>query len=213
VAKAVPDGYTLLLGTNGGIAISPSVSKLAYDPLRDLAPVSAPFGVLYLLIGVFVLLPGRGKLRRIASASLIGTAGAYGLFAVALYPAFDMRPASNLLAHAEAEGHAIGNLGIYDGQFQFMGRMTRPIDRLYEGQFLQDWAAKHPRGLVIDYPERLDASDLRYARLVQPYRGTWMVIWNAPTLATLRRGQQPPEQATPTVLLPAANYWRYAQVH
>ena len=181
--------------------------------LRDFAPVSAPFGVLYLLLGVFVLLPGRGKLRRIAAASLIGTAGAYALFAVALYPAFDMRPASKLLAHAEAQGHAIGNLGIYDGQFEFMGRMTKPIDRLYEGQFLQDWATKHPRGLVIDYPERLDANDLRYARLVQPYRGTWMVIWNAPTLAMLRRGQQPPEQSTPTVLLPAPNYWRYGRVH
>jgi len=40
-----------------------------------------------------------------------------------------------------------------------------------------------------------------------------MVIWDAPTLAVLRRGQQPPEQAAPTVLLPTANYWRYAQVH
>jgi len=181
--------------------------------VRDLATVSAPFGVLYLLIGVFVLLPGRGKLRRIATASLIGTAGAYGLFALALYPAFDMRPASKLLAHAEAAGHAIGNLGDYDGQFEFMGRMTKPVDRLYEGQFLQDWAAAHPHGLVVEYPEQLDANDLRYARLVQPYRGTWMVIWDAPTLAVLRRGQQPPEQAAPTVLLPTANYWRYAQVH
>src|SRR5258706_16195479 len=44
VAKAAPDGYTLLLGTNGGIAISPSVSKLPYDPLRDLAPVPL-FGI------------------------------------------------------------------------------------------------------------------------------------------------------------------------
>jgi 4-amino-4-deoxy-L-arabinose transferase-like glycosyltransferase len=180
--------------------------------LRDFAPVSAPFGVLYLLAGVFVLVPGRGKLRRIAATSLIGTTGAYALFAVALYPAFDMRAASQLLAHAEAAGRAIGNLGIYNGQFEFMGRMTRPVDRLYGGQYLQDWAAKHPRGLVIDYPERLAPDDLRYARLVQPYRGTWLVIWDAPTLAMLRRGQQPPEPSAPTVLLPAPNYWRYANV-
>jgi tripartite-type tricarboxylate transporter receptor subunit TctC len=50
-AKAVPDGYTLLLGTNGGIAISPSVSpNLPYDPLRDLAPVTL-FGIVpYIMV-------------------------------------------------------------------------------------------------------------------------------------------------------------------
>lgn len=41
VAKAAPDGYTLLLGVNGTLAIGPSVfSKLPYDPVRDLAPVA-----------------------------------------------------------------------------------------------------------------------------------------------------------------------------
>jgi len=187
--------------------------KLHSHWLRDVSVVCAPFGVLYLLLGALVMLPGRGELRRIAIASLIGTVGAYALFALALYPAFDMRPAAQVLARAEAEGHAIGNLGLYDGQFEFAGRMTRPIERLFEGQALQDWAARHPRGLVIEYPSRLDADDLRYARLVQPYRGVWLVIWNAPTLAALRRGQQPPEPVTPTVLLPAPGYWRYGNVH
>ncbi|MGH8116672.1 MAG: ArnT family glycosyltransferase [Rhodanobacteraceae bacterium] len=177
--------------------------------LHDFASVGAPFGVVYLLLAALVLVPGRGELRRIAVASLVGTATAWALFAVALFPAFDMRIAADVLARAQADGHAIGNLGLYDGQFEFAGRMTQPVDRLYAGQFLQDWAARHPHGLVIAYPESLDAADLRYARLVQPYRGVWLVIWNAPTLAMLRRGQQPPEPPAPTVLLPAPNYWRY----
>ncbi|WHZ20303.1 MAG: putative integral membrane, glycosyltransferase [Rhodanobacteraceae bacterium] len=180
--------------------------------LRDFSVVCAPFGVLYLLLGVLVVLPGRGELRRIATASLVGTVGAYALFALALYPAFDMRPAAQVLARAEADGRAIGDLGLYDGQFEFAGRMTHPVARLFEGQMLQDWAAQHPRGLVLEYPERLDADDLRYARLVQPYRGTWLVIWDAATLATLRRGQQPPEPAAPTVLLPSPGYWRYGTI-
>jgi 4-amino-4-deoxy-L-arabinose transferase-like glycosyltransferase len=180
--------------------------------LRDCAAVSAPFGVLYLLLGLFVLLPGRGELRRIAGASLIGSAAAYALFALAFTPAFDMRPAAHLLARAETSGHAIGNMGDYDGQFEFMGRMTRPITDLYGQQALQDFAAKHPKALVITYPDFLTAADLRYARLVQPYRGVWLAIWDAPTLALLRRGQQPPEPATPALLLPSADYWRYAKV-
>ena len=41
VAKAAPDGYTLVMGTSGSIAINPSIySKLPYDPLRDLVAIT-----------------------------------------------------------------------------------------------------------------------------------------------------------------------------
>ena len=41
VANAAPDGYTLLLGTNGTNATNVALySKLPYDPLRDFAPIS-----------------------------------------------------------------------------------------------------------------------------------------------------------------------------
>ena len=41
VAKAAPDGYTLLIGATSWITIAPHVySKLSYDPQKDLAPIS-----------------------------------------------------------------------------------------------------------------------------------------------------------------------------
>jgi tripartite-type tricarboxylate transporter receptor subunit TctC len=40
VAKAAPDGYTLGLLTQGPLVINPSLYKLAYDPVKDFAPVS-----------------------------------------------------------------------------------------------------------------------------------------------------------------------------
>ena len=41
VAKAPPDGYTLLIAPSGPMTINPAVfSKLPYDPLRDFAPIS-----------------------------------------------------------------------------------------------------------------------------------------------------------------------------
>jgi tripartite-type tricarboxylate transporter receptor subunit TctC len=41
VAKATPDGYTLLMGASGPIAINPATySKLPYSPLRDFVPIS-----------------------------------------------------------------------------------------------------------------------------------------------------------------------------
>jgi len=42
VAKAPPDGYTLLLHADSGITINPHVyANLAFDPLKDLLPVSS----------------------------------------------------------------------------------------------------------------------------------------------------------------------------
>src|SRR5712675_3125222 len=42
VAKSAPDGYTLLLHADSGITINPHVySKLTFDPLNDLLPVTS----------------------------------------------------------------------------------------------------------------------------------------------------------------------------
>ena len=41
VAKSAPDGYTLVMGTIGALAIGPALySKLGYDPVRDFAPIA-----------------------------------------------------------------------------------------------------------------------------------------------------------------------------
>lgn len=40
VAKAPPDGYVMLLADLGALAISPSIYKLPFDVMRDLAPVT-----------------------------------------------------------------------------------------------------------------------------------------------------------------------------
>src|SRR6266702_5463098 len=40
VAKSAPDGYTIGIVSAGALAISPSMEKVAYDTLTDLAPVT-----------------------------------------------------------------------------------------------------------------------------------------------------------------------------
>ena len=48
-AKSPPDGYTLLAASSGPISIMPSLQKIPYEPLKDLAPISliaaAPFAL------------------------------------------------------------------------------------------------------------------------------------------------------------------------
>ena len=50
VAKAAPDGYTLLASSSGPLSIMPNLQKTPYDPLKDLAPISltakAPFALI-----------------------------------------------------------------------------------------------------------------------------------------------------------------------
>jgi tripartite-type tricarboxylate transporter receptor subunit TctC len=43
-AKAAPDGYTLLMGGNSSIVVSPGLyAKLSYDPVKDFAPITQVF--------------------------------------------------------------------------------------------------------------------------------------------------------------------------
>lgn len=50
VAKAPPDGYTLLVATNGPQAIAPNVFKLNYDNQKDLTPVAMVANVPYMMV-------------------------------------------------------------------------------------------------------------------------------------------------------------------
>ena len=40
VARAAPDGYTLVMGSNANITTNPHLMALSYDPMKDLAPVA-----------------------------------------------------------------------------------------------------------------------------------------------------------------------------
>ena len=67
VAKAAPDGYTLLVATNGPQAIAPSVFKLNYDNQKDLAPIAMVANVPYMLV-IHPSLPARNVKEFIALA-------------------------------------------------------------------------------------------------------------------------------------------------
>jgi tripartite-type tricarboxylate transporter receptor subunit TctC len=67
VAKAAADGYTLLLGFVGSLAMTPHVEKVAYDPLRDFVGVSL-LASSYHILAVHPSLPVRSVKQLIAFA-------------------------------------------------------------------------------------------------------------------------------------------------
>jgi len=67
-AKAAPDGYTMVLGVTGPLTIAPGINaQLAYDPLRDLVPITLVAAVPS-LIAVHPSVPARDLKELIALA-------------------------------------------------------------------------------------------------------------------------------------------------
>ena len=68
VARASPDGHTLLLGTNGPLVINVSLmTSLPFDPLRDFAPITHLASV-PLYLAVHAAVPARDVAELIAHA-------------------------------------------------------------------------------------------------------------------------------------------------
>ena len=65
--RAPADGYTILAGNVGPMAVNPSLYKLAFDPLRDLAPVTL-LALAPLLIVTHPALPAKNVRELIALA-------------------------------------------------------------------------------------------------------------------------------------------------
>ena len=175
------------------------------------APQSRYFSVIFLLLGILLLLRGRGELRRLAVAGLAGVFALNVLFTLTIWPRWDLRPAARLLGTAEQAGRPLANLGNYEGEFHFAGRLTRPITELYGDKAIQDYARAHPNALIVAHPGTLTTADLRYALLAQRFRSSWVVIWPATSLADVRAGLTPPEPAQPTQVYSSEAWRNHAQ--
>ncbi len=168
------------------------------------APVSRYFSVVFLLLGSLLLLPGRGELRRLAVAGLIGALALNTLFSLTSWQRYDLTPTVRLVQAADQEQRAVAYLGTYEGQFHFAGRLEHPVQEITEGASLHAFARAHPDGLIVTHPDSLNPNDLRYSLLVQPFRSGWIVVWSARALSDLHTGHAPPEPTQPTHVYPDA---------
>ncbi len=57
-AKSTPDGYTLLIGVASPLSVGPSVYKLGFDPVKDLAPI-ARFALIPYVMAVHPSVPAK----------------------------------------------------------------------------------------------------------------------------------------------------------
>jgi len=124
VAKATPDGYTLLMGSAATLCITPAIyPKIPYNTLSDFAPVSTVSGVSYLLV-VHPALPAKSPAEFIALAKArpgelrFGSAGSGSVthLGVELFRSM----AGIQVLHVPYKGAAVALIDLIGGQLDFM---------------------------------------------------------------------------------------------
>ena len=91
VARAAPDGYTLLFGQSANVGVAPAIMRsLSYDPLKDFAPITRLVSAPLVLVGP-ASLPAKNLKELIALAAAQPNVLSYGT------------PGSGTVGHLAAE--------------------------------------------------------------------------------------------------------------
>ena len=141
VAKAAPDGYTVLVATNAAIVINPHLyRKLSYDPLRDLAPVSQIATLPFVLV-THPSVPARSLKELIALSKATPKGLTYGSSGMGggAHLAGEMLKSmthSNL-THVPYKGSAPALTGMLTGEVDFMFVSIFTVTPLIQGNRLR----------------------------------------------------------------------------
>lgn len=97
-----------------------------------------------------------------------------------LAEAFDQAPLARQLGDWQRAGSPLAHFGKYHAQFNFLGRLTTPVDILDDMEQAAAWTARHPTGRIISYDSKPAPSG---PVLVLPFRGKWVEVWEATVVA------------------------------
>ncbi len=154
VAKAAPDGYTILLGSKGPLTMNPALhSKLPYDTLRDLAAISL-IGSVPAVLAVHPSLPVKSvkaliELARVRPGELTfsssGTSGT-GHLSGELFASM----AGVKLVHVPYRGTGPATIAVLSGEVTFgFGNLVSLMPHVKSGQL---------RALAVTGPKRISAA-------------------------------------------------------
>jgi len=137
VVNAAPDGYTILLSTNG-TAIQPHLQKLAWDPIRDLAPVSL-VATYSLVIAAHPSTPGKTLAQMVAYAKANPGKLTYGSSGTGgpLHLGAEMfkKAAGVDILHVPYKGNAPATLAILSGEVNLtFDSLVGPLPNIRAGK-------------------------------------------------------------------------------
>jgi tripartite-type tricarboxylate transporter receptor subunit TctC len=155
VARAAPDGYTLLLGATTTHGINPALNpKLGYDPIRDFTPISLVATIPHVLV-VHPALPAKSvqelvKLAKSRPGMAYGSAGHGSPHHLAIEMLKGMAHLD--LVHVAYKGSAPAMNDLMSGQIQLMSvELTAAAAYIKEGRM---------RPIAIAASQRVPGTDL-----------------------------------------------------
>lgn len=130
------------------------------------------------------------QMRALAFAMLVAFAVAGAGVLPAFAPYGDTLPAAQYLAAQQRLKVPLAHLGKYHAQYNFAGRLTKPI-AILEARELRDWVAAHPAGQVITVERKPYVATSAASAPVRPdyqgpFRGAWVQVWRGPALLQAR---------------------------
>lgn len=96
-------------------------------------------------------------------------------------PYADPRPAAEYLASLQGQGMPLAHLGKYHAQYNFVGRLRKPIEILDQPE-LAHWVTENPRGHVIVIERNQYAGTSLRPVYEAPFRGAWVQVWRGDAL-------------------------------
>jgi 4-amino-4-deoxy-L-arabinose transferase-like glycosyltransferase len=137
--------------------------------------------LLFPLMLVFARAAPVVRVRALSFAVLGAIAVASAGVMPAIAPYGDPAPAAAHLAELQTRNVPLAHLGKYHAQYNFAGRLRKPIEILDPGE-LAPWAAKHPGGQVILVERKRHAGAGTRPEYEAPFRGAWIQVWRGDAL-------------------------------
>lgn len=155
--------------------------------LMEQAPTVAKLLLLGLGVGLLAWRPANvwAGARGLSLAMLATMFVAHLIFRQAEWQFYDIHPFAHRLRTAEKQGAPIAYWGKYNGDFNFLARLERPLQEFDDRQAFRAWLNAHPEGYVVclHKPEWTDLDS--GAEFVQHYRGARRIaLWRAEELLT-----------------------------
>lgn len=174
--------FGLLLALAGSaLLLAPRLGLDGGGELADIAlltPAAAKWALLGLGLGLLLWRPAsaEGGARTLALAMLGAMLTAHLAFRLAAWQYYDMRPFAERLAALQKQGAPIAHWQEYHGDFNFLGRLEKPLAEIDTAQGLADWMQAHRDGYLVAVRQSAAGED--GSEFAQFYRGgRRVVLW------------------------------------
>jgi 4-amino-4-deoxy-L-arabinose transferase-like glycosyltransferase len=176
-----PTLFLIILGAAAGFA--PEIGAAVNRPELT-AEIERLWALPLVALAIFLVLKppqsGYPRLFAIAATSAIFIISIQAVLQPVLNTGYDLRPTAKYLAKAQQQGYVIAHFGKYHGQFQFLGRLEKPIIITGDGEVIK-WLANRPQAKIISVHTKLDGNGPK-PDFVQKYRRKYLAVWDRATV-------------------------------